>query len=123
MTFPRVYSSEKFLDKVVSADYKAKLLRECAYSTTIPLWPVGDEFKFPDWETTILDENTIIEDYVGPCNENLQTRSGMRHYLRFFVKKEKNDEKRVDLGLFVYDFENSTIKNQRIWRKISNRYC
>lgn len=123
-TTPRViYASTNadFLNKVFGTNYKG--WRRCGwdYDPNIIVWmtPLDDKVR-NGWINSIINENTVQEDFVGNESDKLITHQRLKNYRRIIVKKES--KRYVILGLFKYDFENSIERNKRIWIKISDDF-
>jgi hypothetical protein len=89
------------------------------YNSDTIVWMVPFDDKIREgWENTILDENTVIEEYLGRLQDKLVSHQNVFGLYRIVVHKEKDCF--TILGLYEYDKEKSNPTVRRIWRKVSD---
>ena len=116
-----IYASTnaEFLNQAFGTNYKAWMKCGWNYGEDTIVWMIPFDDKVRDgWKNTIVDENTVREDFVGHEWDKLPAHKHLEKYRRIVVKKEEG--RYIILGLYRYDFENSVERNKRIWIKISD---
>ena len=114
-------TNAEFLNEAFGTDYKAWMKCGWDYDPETIVWMVElDDKVRQGWVNTIVDENTVREDYVGNEAAKLVTHKKLKNYKRIVVKKERDYGRYIILGLYRYDFENSIERTKRIWIKVSD---
>ena len=114
-------TNAEFLNKVFGTDYKAWMKCGWDYDADTIVWMAEFDGKARQgWVNTIVDANTVREDYVGAESDKLVSHKSLKNYRRIVVKKERAYGRYIILGTYRYDFQNSVERNKRIWIKISD---
>ena len=91
------------------------------YDKDTMVWMVEFDGKARQgWVNTIVDANTVREEYIGAVADKLVTHTRVKKYRRIVVKKEREYGRYIILGTFYYDFKNSIDSNKRIWIKTAD---
>ena len=114
-------TNAEFLNKVFGTDYKAWMKCIWEYDKDTMVWMVEFDGKARQgWVNTIVDANTVREEYIGAVADKLVTHTRVKKYRRIVVKKEREYGRYIILGTFYYDFKNSIDSNKRIWIKTAD---
>ena len=114
-------TNAEFLNKTFGTDYKAWMKCSWDYDRDTIVWMVELDNKVrKGWRNTIVDANTVREEYVGLESDKLDSHVSLEKYRRIVVKKERRLGRYVILGTYRYDFQNSSERNKRFWIKISD---
>ena len=114
-------TNAEFLNEAFGTNYKSWMRCGWDYDPDTIVWMVElDDKVRQGWKNTIVDSNTVREDYVGNESEKLGSHKRLKNYRRIVVKKEAKYGRHLILGLYRYDFENSIERNKRIWLKVSD---
>lgn len=113
-------TNAEFLNKAFGTNYKAWMKCTWEYGNT-DVWMIelGGAVRY-GWKNTIVDGETVREDYVGREEDKIDGHKYLTNRRRIIVKKERECGRYIIMGLYAYDFENSVEKNKRIWKKISD---
>ncbi|MBQ9777831.1 MAG: hypothetical protein IJW22_02790 [Clostridia bacterium] len=114
-------TNAEFLNEAFGTNYKAWMKCGWNYDEDTIVWMVElDDKVRQGWKNTIVDVETVREDYLGREEDKLGGHRKLKNYRRIVVKKDRKNGIYTVLGLYAYDFENSIEKNKRIWKKISD---
>lgn len=111
-------TNAEFLNKRFGTNYKQWMKSGWKYGDNTIVWMVYlDDIVRCGWKNTIVDKNTVREDFVGTEQDRLPEHDGISEPYRIIVKKG-NGIFQI-LGLYVYDKENSINAHKHIWKKTS----
>ena len=114
-------TNAEFLNKTFGTAYQAWMKCGWDYNKDTIVWMTELDNKVRQgWINTIVDANTVREEYVWQESDKLDSHKYLKNYRRIIVKKEKEYGRYVILGTYRYDFQNSVERNRRIWIKISD---
>ena len=117
-------TNAEFLNKEFGKNYIKWMRCGWDYDKDTIVWMVEFDDKVRQgWKNTIVDAETVREDYVGREENKLPEHRRLKNYRRIAVKKDRSAGIYTILGLYAYDFENSIEQNKRIWKKISDWNC
>ena len=113
-------TNAEFLNKTFGTNYKGWMKCGWDYKKDTVVWMVEFDGQVRQgWRNTIVDRNTVREDYVGKEADKLPSHRILWGKRRIVVKKEREFGRYIIYGTYRYDFENSQ-NNARIWLKISD---
>ena len=114
-------TNAEFLNEAFGTNYKQWMKCGWDYDPDTIVWMIPfDDVVRDGWKNTIVDANTVREDYVGSEFAKLVAHKKLKNHRRIVVKKENKQGRYLILGLYRYDFENSVEQNKRIWIKVSD---
>lgn len=123
-TYPEIVyanTNADFLNKRFGTNFKGWMKCGWDYDHDTIVWMVPFDNKVQNgWINTIVDSNTVREDYVGLEAFKLVGHQKIDKFHRIVVKKELDHSRYIILGLYRYDFENSKEPNLRVWKKVSD---
>ena len=113
-------TNAEFLNKTFGTNYDGWMKCGWNYDESTVVWMVEFDDKVRQgWRNTIVDRNTVREDYVGKEADKLPSHRILWGKRRIVVKKEREFGRYIIYGTYRYDFEKSE-NNARVWVKISD---
>ena len=113
-------TNAEFLNKTFGTNYNRWMKCGWNYDESTVVWMVEFDDKVRQgWRNTIVDRNTVREDYVGKEVDKLPSHRVLWGKRRIVVKKEREFGRYIIYGTYRYDFEKSE-NNARVWVKISD---